>query len=95
MVAHCIFFWGKDIVKTYKSARKGQFDDRHHEHMMKHYKEVPWWWYIGVLVFSFVLGIIVVTTQNITLPTWAYVVSLAIGCVFAPFVSPAPSHPLS
>ena len=55
--------------------------------MVEHYKEVPWWWYISVLVFSFVLGLIVVLKENITLPVWAYIVSLILGIVIAPFVS--------
>lgn len=55
--------------------------------MATHYKETPWWWYIVVLVVSFVLGLIVVTTQNITLPVWAYIVSLAVGIIIAPLVS--------
>jgi hypothetical protein len=78
---------GADIVATYKSARKGVFNDRHHDHMVKHYKEAPWWWYMIVLVGSFALGLIVVLKNNITLSAWAYVVALIIGCVIAPFVS--------
>jgi hypothetical protein len=54
--------------------------------MVKHYKEAPQWWYIAVLVISFVLGLIVVTTQNITMPAWAYIVSLLLGIIVAPFV---------
>jgi uncharacterized membrane protein HdeD (DUF308 family) len=59
--------------------------------MVKNYKEAPWWWYIVVLVLSFILGLIVVTTQNITLPVWAYVVSLLLGIFIAPFVCLYPS----
>jgi uncharacterized membrane protein len=84
---HVILFMGKDIYATYKSARKGVFNDRHHEHMVKHYKEAPWWWYVIVLVASFALGLIVVLKNNITLSAWAYVVALIVGCVIAPFVS--------
>ncbi|KAJ5580680.1 hypothetical protein N7450_006981 [Penicillium hetheringtonii] len=85
LIVHCVLFWGKDIIRAYKSAREGRFDDRHHEHMAKHYKETPWWWYITVLVGSFVLGLIVVLKENITLPAWAYVVSLIVGIIIAPF----------
>ncbi|KAK3294114.1 OPT oligopeptide transporter protein-domain-containing protein [Chaetomium fimeti] len=84
LVAHCFLFWGGDVAKAYKSAKSGRHDDRHHAHMIEHYKEVPWWWYIIVLVFSFVLGRIVVTTQNVTLPAWAYIVSLLLGMFIAP-----------
>jgi cytochrome bd-type quinol oxidase subunit 2 len=86
-VAHCILFWGGDIKTAFKSARKGSYDDRHHTHMAKHYKEAPWWWYMAVLVFSFILGLIVVTKENVTLPVWAYIVSLLLGIFIAPFVS--------
>ncbi|KAJ5847638.1 hypothetical protein N7455_011595 [Penicillium solitum] len=85
LIVHCILFWGKDIMRAYKSARVGIYDDRHHTHMAKHYKEVPWWWYIVVLVVSFILGIIVTVKENITLSPWAYVISLVIGCIIAPF----------
>ncbi|KAK2029753.1 OPT oligopeptide transporter [Colletotrichum zoysiae] len=84
LVAHCFFFWGGDVKRAYQSAKSGKFDDRHHEHMTKHYKETPWWWYVIVLVVSFILGLVVVCTQNITLPAWAYVISLLLGCFIAP-----------
>jgi hypothetical protein len=82
-----VLFWGGDIKRTYKSARAGKYDDRHHVHMAKNYKEVPWWWYMIVLVFSFILGLVVVIKENITMPAWAYVVSLIVGIIIAPFVS--------
>lgn len=40
-----------------------------------------------VLVFSFILGLVVVIKENITMPVWAYIVSLICGIVIAPFVS--------
>ena len=87
MIAHCFLFWGKDIINAYKSARNGRYDDRHHKHMVKNYKESPWWWYVIVLVLSFVLGLVVVIKENITLPAWAYVVALLLGMFIAPLVS--------
>ncbi|CAG8064161.1 unnamed protein product [Penicillium nalgiovense] len=87
LVVHCILFWGKGIWHSYKSARKGRYDDRHHLHMAAHYKEAPWWWYIIVLVISFVLGIVVIVEENLTLPVWAYAVALSLGIIITPFVS--------
>ncbi|KAJ0164769.1 Oligopeptide transporter 6 [Colletotrichum tanaceti] len=84
LVAHCFFFWGGDVKRAYQSAKSGRFDDRHHDHMTKHYKETPWWWYVIVLFISLVLGLVVVCTQNVTLPAWAYVVSLLLGIFIAP-----------
>ncbi|KAG6151218.1 hypothetical protein E4U37_005207 [Claviceps purpurea] len=84
LIAHCALFWGGDFVKAYKSSRAGRFDDRHHAHMAKHYREVPWWWYVLILVFSFILGLVVVVRENVTLPVWAYVAALLVGIVISP-----------
>jgi hypothetical protein len=40
--------------------------------MATHYKETPWWWYGLVLLGSFILGLIVVLKENITVPAWEY-----------------------
>ncbi|RDW68207.1 OPT oligopeptide transporter-2 [Coleophoma crateriformis] len=85
LVAHIILFWGGDIRRAFKSAREGKYDDPHHVHMAKHYKDAPWWWYVSVLVISFILGLVVVIKENITLPVWAYIVALAMGIILAPF----------
>ena len=90
LVAHCILFWGGDVARAFKSARRGRFDDPHHLIMAKNYKEVPWWWYISLLVGSFVLGLVVVIKENITLPVWAYIVALIVGMIIAPFVCALP-----
>lgn len=87
MVAHCILFWGKDVIKAYKSTRQGKSEDRHHQYMAEHYKETPAWWYGVVLLISFIFGLVVVLKENITLPVWAYIVSLLLGMAFGPFVS--------
>lgn len=55
--------------------------------MAKHYREVPWWWYVLILVFSFILGLVVVVRENVTLPVWAYVAALLVGIVISPLVS--------
>lgn len=55
--------------------------------MATHYKETPWWWYGLVLLGSFILGLIVVLKENITVPAWAYIVSLVVGTLISPFVS--------
>ena len=64
MVMHCILFWGKDIIKAYKSTREGTNDDRHHEHMAKKYKETPALWYATVLLISFILGLVTVLKED-------------------------------
>ncbi|WOO80304.1 Oligopeptide transporter 5 [Vanrija pseudolonga] len=85
LIGHIILFWGKDIVETVKKLRKNEIDDRHHRIMMENYKEAPWWWYITILIGAFVLGIIVVTVEHLTLPVWGYIVALLLGAFISPF----------
>lgn len=51
------------------------------------YKEAPWYWYLGTLIIAFVFGLVAVLKEDISLPAWAYVVSLILGMIIAPFVS--------
>ncbi|KGO36711.1 Oligopeptide transporter OPT superfamily [Penicillium expansum] len=85
LILHCILFWGEGIWSVYQRAREGKHDDPHHTHMAKHYKDTPWWCFAGILIVSFVLGLVVVIKENITLPVWAYIVSLALGMFISPF----------
>lgn len=85
MIMHCLVFWGKDTWDSYRKNTRGESADRHHRHMAKHYNEVPAWWYIAILVFSFILGLVTVLKENITLPVWAYIVSLILGAAIGPF----------
>lgn len=56
------------MIKVFQNTKEGVYVDRHHAHMVENYKEVPNWWYLLVLFLSFVLGLVVVITQKITLP---------------------------
>ncbi|KAL2703087.1 hypothetical protein AAEP93_007385 [Penicillium crustosum] len=85
LIPHCILFWGKGIWRVYRRAREGKHDDPHHTHMAKHCKDTPWWCFAGIIVLSFVLGLIVVIKEKITLPVWAYIVALALAIFISPF----------
>jgi hypothetical protein len=55
LIAHCIFFWGSDVATSFKHARDKTQPDPHWVAMRK-YKEVPWWWYVILLVLAFLAG---------------------------------------
>ncbi|KAH8093283.1 oligopeptide transporter [Cristinia sonorae] len=84
LVAHCILFWRPYVIESFKHARAGTQPDPHWQ-AMKKYKEVPWYWYIGLLVLSFIAGLIVVIKGDTTLPWWSYIVALLLGAFVTPF----------
>ncbi|WWC69095.1 uncharacterized protein I206_103031 [Kwoniella pini CBS 10737] len=84
VIVHCTVFYGPDIWKALKNGRKGIYDDRHHD-AMKRYKEAPWYWYVAILIFAFVLGLVVVIKEHITLSVGSYITALVLGSVIAPF----------
>ncbi|WWC67840.1 OPT family small oligopeptide transporter [Kwoniella pini CBS 10737] len=53
-----------------------------HYALMTRYKEVPQWWFLVVLVFSLVLGIIMCETYDTTMPVWGIFCCLAMVVVF-------------
>jgi len=46
---------------------------------MAEYPEAPWYWYLALLVLSFIAGLIVVLKGGTTLPVWGYIVALLTG----------------
>jgi uncharacterized membrane protein HdeD (DUF308 family) len=53
---------------------------------MLKYPEAPQWWYLILLVLSFIAGLVVVIKGDTTLPVWGYIIALIVGCEFAVFV---------
>ncbi|WWD00471.1 OPT family small oligopeptide transporter [Kwoniella sp. B9012] len=54
-----------------------------HYALMTRYKEVPQWWFLVIMVFSIVLGIIMCEVYNTTMPVWGIFCCLAMVLVFA------------
>ncbi|KAL1386863.1 OPT oligopeptide transporter protein-domain-containing protein [Phyllosticta capitalensis] len=60
--------------------------DPHYKLMMQNgYREVPQWWYAGVLVAAFVIGIITLYGVKSTLPWWGYIISNIFAAIFILF----------
>jgi hypothetical protein len=56
LIAHVVLFWGAQAVESFRLAYNKEQPDPHYQAMLK-YKEAPWWWYIVLLVLSFLAGI--------------------------------------
>ena len=83
--ARC-YFLGQRSLEVFSYKHNRPVKDPHHAHLAEHYKQTPWWWYVIILVFSFVLGLVVVIKENLMLPPWAYVVALILGIIVSFFV---------
>lgn len=60
--------------------------DPHYKLMIQDgYTEVPHWWYVSVLVVSFVVGMVTIYGIQSTLPWWSFIVSNLIAAVFILF----------
>lgn len=86
LIGHFFLFWGKDVWRAFRGTKEEEVKDRHHEYMAKNYKEAPWWWYIGILVIGFVLGLIVVLKEDVTLTAGQYIIALLVGVIITPMV---------
>ncbi|KAF9225684.1 OPT superfamily oligopeptide transporter [Gyrodon lividus] len=84
LIAHCVFFWSPVVREAFVQARSGTQPDPHWKAMQK-YKEVPYWWYICLLVLSFVAGLVAVLKGQTTLPWYSFVVALLFGSFVTPF----------
>jgi OPT family small oligopeptide transporter len=85
------YFPSKDHEEDIERSRRQRVindpeTDPHYKLMMQNeYREVPNWWYVLVLVLSFVIGIGTLYTIKSTLPWWAFIVSNLFAALFILF----------
>lgn len=53
-----------------------------HSRLMRVYSEVPRWWYIGLGVISFALGVLGIEICDTKLPVWGLAVALLLSLLF-------------
>jgi len=76
---HVLLYNGKEIVERWKSARAENEDI--HSRLMRHYPEVPDWWY-GILgLITFALSMVTCVVWDY-MPWWALLLAMAIAIVF-------------
>ncbi|KAH6661498.1 oligopeptide transporter 8 [Plectosphaerella plurivora] len=85
LITHIGFFYGSFIKTSLKQAWKKTETDPHYKVMQENYDDVPLWWYVGILLVGFFLGLGAVIHGKTTLDPWAYVCAILLGCIVAPF----------
>jgi OPT family small oligopeptide transporter len=62
--------------------QEGSMYNDPHSRMMRAYKEVPDWWYLGVLILALVFGIIGFEVYPLNVPVWTLFATIGICIVF-------------
>ncbi|KAH8816600.1 oligopeptide transporter 2 [Xylogone sp. PMI_703] len=65
----------------YRTAFYEDHEDPH-SRMMSKYKEVPDWWFMGILLFSLVLGIVALKVYPLHTPIWILFAVIGLSAVF-------------
>ncbi|WPG98249.1 Hypothetical protein R9X50_00103700 [Acrodontium crateriforme] len=60
--------------------------DPHYKLMMRNgYKEVPRWWWLAILISSFIVGLVCLYVMKSTLPWWGFIIAIAFTFLFTLF----------
>lgn len=81
LVVHTALHHGPRIYRAVINV-KTEADDVHAK-LMKHYPEVPDWWFAVLLaVFGIVFGIVCIEVYHTGLPVWGYFLSVLIPAIY-------------
>ncbi|CAN0915796.1 Oligopeptide transporter 5 [Linum grandiflorum] len=82
-LVHVALFDGKKMLKRTSTGMKDQFTDVHTRIMKRNYEVVPQWWFLAIMVVSFVLSFLATQGFNrqLQLPWWGLILSCAIAFV--------------
>jgi OPT family oligopeptide transporter len=80
VVVHTGLYYGKDIWNIARNSRKTPRDV--HIRLMEAYKDVPQWWFMGMLAIMVGLGFWTVLAWDTKLPWWGYVLAIGISAAW-------------
>lgn len=81
LIVHTVLYHGPRVYRTAVNI-KTEADDIHAK-FMKHYPEVPDWWFLVLLsVFGIAFGITCVQVYDTGLPVWGYLLSIIIPGIY-------------
>jgi hypothetical protein len=82
---HFLLWNGPTVYNIIKHARVEETDDVHYQ-MMKKYREVPWYWYVGLFATCFAVALGTIYAAHSQMPWWALIVSLLFAALFIPVI---------
>ncbi|KAE8259684.1 hypothetical protein A4X13_0g853 [Tilletia indica] len=80
LFTHTVLYHGSAIVAGIRYG-KVEEDDIHAKHM-RVYPETPRWWYLAVLLVTFVVAVIVVEVYDTGLPVWGLLLSMMLPAIY-------------
>jgi len=80
LLTHTLLYHGRAIVAGIRYG-KVEEDDIHAKHM-RVYGEAPLWWYLTVLVITFVLAAVYVEIYDTGLPVWGLLLSMLLPAIY-------------
>ena len=79
IIIHTLLYHGHTLLNGLK--RDVEVDDIHAK-LMRHYSEVPGWWYLTLFCISFALAIVAVEVWDTGIPVWSLVLSIALAAIY-------------
>ena len=79
IIIHTLLYHRKALLNGLK--REVEADDIHAK-LIRHYPEVPDWWYLAFFCISFALAVIAVEVWDTGIPVWSLLLSIALPAIF-------------
>ena len=80
VITHTILYHWRTLWNAMRSIDPEEEDI--HAKLMKVYPEVPKWWYWGILVFFFIIGVVGVERWPTGVPVYSLIVAIAIPAIY-------------
>ena len=74
-----MLYHGQTLLNGLK--RTVEADDIH-ARLMRHYPEVPDWWYLTLFCISFALSVVAVEVWDMGIPVWSLLLSIALPTIY-------------
>ncbi|KAG2416882.1 hypothetical protein HFD88_008099 [Aspergillus terreus] len=75
---HIGLYHGRDLWDQWH----GRYQQDIHARLMRAYRDVPWWWFVGVTVLMFALSVVTNEVWDTGLPAWAVLLAFLLPMLY-------------
>ena len=79
LIIHTLLYHGQTLLNGLKQSVEA---DDIHAKLMRHYPEVPDWWFLTLFFISFTLAVVAVEVWDTGIPVWSLLLCIALPAIY-------------
>ncbi|BGP58598.1 hypothetical protein JCM8202v2_006267 [Rhodotorula sphaerocarpa] len=82
ILVHTALYHGPTLWRQLRTPHRSREHDDVHMRLMRHYREVPDWWYAALMLLALGLAMVLLGVWDTSMPPWAILIAFSFACIY-------------